>query len=330
MKKYNSLSTQTFSACILSIFVLWGCEERPLEDDVSSALYKVEGEYRNANNSEPPSVAEVHTSFSKNETVANQEWVERTHREIKRATAEYVANKKVYNKTGRIDFEGYDVGVFPMSGSCPTGYEKLVIYMDCENNNPFTRIEKRAGQFSIQSGVVVEGRNVKWVICRVDGRKFKPFADVNGRNVPFGVVSLGNLASGAYTTKSLERYFDNEDVGIGSNQNYSEGDIGPNISNQNTYMRFRVIEPSASTVDKTGAGFKGVPTDVLNYDTYGVLANGYTTIQGYTVQPGFYLSIDDEDYRNANWAKLDNSVYYNGTYSWFIANTNTYFNIVFP
>jgi hypothetical protein len=320
----NYLETIVLSAVMMAVLASCSDDEVTNESNVTYQVEKIETQYR-----EGTIKIEGVTKGRKNETRMPSRQVEELYHDIIAESKAYVQNKKFYSQTGRIDFGGYDVGVFPWDGYCPSGYEEIHINMDCEDTNPMTSIGHSTYQYPYwQTGITVtrEHKNVNFVICRVDGRKFKPFGEFNGANHSFAVLRLGNLIPGdpAYT-HTLDRSFDNED---NNNKNSYSGDIGPNIVTSNTLLRFVVMESTDALLNRDGASYKGLPIDAMGDRPYAVLSMGYYSTTNWYSDAGVLLYTDDEDNSNANWCKLD-GVTYKNTYPWFVAGTNTKIRFVF-
>ena len=106
-----------------------------------------------------------------------------------------------------------DVGVIPDAGvSCPSGSERITIYMDDEDHKNNDSISGWTGAIT-QPG----GNNTQFVFCRADGQKFKRTAG------NYAVLKLA--AECPPGSISFERDFDNE---CKNNQNRHTGDISPN------------------------------------------------------------------------------------------------------
>jgi hypothetical protein len=122
----------------------------------------------------------------------------------------------------------FDVGVVPATRSCPAGSEAVTIRMDDEDES--NRNER--GGFI---GAIRSDANTEFFFCRVDGLRFRAFQP-NGPGTepqPYAVLKLGTSCPNG--SIDFARRFDNEDD---SNNNFSIGDIFPNVSNANTVLNF--------------------------------------------------------------------------------------------
>ncbi len=253
--------------------------------------------------------------------------------EVSKVSESYVKNKRSYNPTARTDFGGYDVGVFPLSGQCPVEYEQVEIFMDCEDSNPATKVTKNFEVTEDQYAIRVDGnKNIRLIFCRVDGRLFKAFKQESGATLAYGVLQLGNLSISTYPYYHLiKRNFDNEDS---SNKNSYVGDIAPNVVNSNTTLRISVVASTPDVVNSGGYMDQGIPVNALGGQRYGIFSDSYISPSGLRTNRGYKVSIDDEDSSNANWCTYDGYAYQNysstNSVSWLVANSNTYFNVVFP
>lgn len=317
---------------VAMLSVAFSCSDEDINADsysLTAEIEKIETSYF-----EGAKKYEGKTDDAKIETVLPPEELNLLIEGIVGESEEYVKGKRPYHATARTDFNGYDVGVVPLSGACPVGYEQLEIFMDCEDKNPATSLSKLPGTSANQWGVVVDGsRNIRFKFCRVDGRLFKPFAQQDGSDQSYALLRLGNLApavpAGAYQY-SVIRNFDNEDR---RNKNSSIGDIAPNVVNSNTTLRFSVRVGTSAMADPSGAWITGFPASSAVFTdggTYGVFTSPYVSTSGWSSTGREYrIFTDDEDSSNGNWAYLDNLPYAN-EFPWLTCNSNTYMTLIYP
>lgn len=307
-------------------FISWQCtEEEGLSDQVptsspTSMVSKIETILEEGESKE-----EGFLNEEKIETFLPENQVNGIKAETLSKIESLLNNRKYQYSIGRQDFGGYDVGVLPFNGTCPSQFEKIVIYMDCEDNNPITSLTRGSQTLGTAPSNPIANGNITLTFCRVDGRLFVPFANYSnspsGYN-PYAVLKLGPLR--LPNSRLLVRHFDNEDR---RNANSYSGDISPNIVNSNTTLNFHVIEGVFSSPNPGGASFRGLP--ILPFD-YGVLGDAYLTSSGWSSTPYLWnVAIDDEDSGNSNWATFDGANYSNGL-SFLTATGNTYLKLIFP
>jgi hypothetical protein len=206
-----------------------GCESPEISDEssVTEQFKKIETKYQEG------STKNENTQTKENRWIASKELTERVKRET---AALYATNVKRYS-SARTIFNGYDVGVIPEGASCPLWSEFIRFFMDNEDESPST-----TGAYWVGAWLVNDShRNTHAIFCRVDGRLLP-------ENARYSVLALGNQRADAFEGTS-EMYIDNED---GSNANYSEGDIYPNISTSNTIL---YIHSSIENVTATPSAF---------------------------------------------------------------------------
>lgn len=129
-----------------------------------------------------------------------------------------------------------DVGVVPASRSCPTSSEAIIIRMDDEDSN---NGNDRGGSI----GAIRSDSNTEFFFCRVNGASLRAFPPVGSQVKPYAVLKLGATCPNG--SQEFTRRFDNEDD---SNNNSREGNIFPNVSNQNTTLVFCLFAPGAPTM----------------------------------------------------------------------------------
>ncbi|MEP7123625.1 MAG: hypothetical protein ABJE95_22040 [Byssovorax sp.] len=178
----------------------------------------------------------------------------------------------------------YDVGVIPKkAGKCPSGSPYIQIHMDDEDDGNDNYHWGWVGATSQDSSGTTFG------FCRVDGSQFQPLCrDPNQnhdlREGTYAVLKLGSQCP--VGSVEFSRSFDNEDD---NNQNWSQSNIGPNVSNSNTTLRFCMILPSSQNCM---GSFPAMGIE------YGVFATSdYPS--PHWLQAG-YVHTDDEDHNNAD------------------------------
>ncbi|HZI14870.1 MAG TPA: hypothetical protein VE153_31160 [Myxococcus sp.] len=124
--------------------------------------------------------------------------------------------------------------------------------------------------------------------CRVDGERFGSLPRASWVDLTaqaYAVLKLGSSCPpGTYI--EFTRNFDNEDK---NNRNWRQGNIGPNVSNSNTSLRFCMFMPSNSGV------MNGFPSLGGEYGVFA--AGGFASFYGLS---SGHIHTDDEDRRNAN------------------------------
>jgi hypothetical protein len=167
----------------------------------------------------------------------------------------------------------YDVGVIPSVRSCPAGSEAIVIRMDDEDdNNENSRGGYHGAIFSDHNGT-------EFFFCRIDGRVLRSYQPPGFSARPYAVLKLGSFCpNGSF---EFFRRFDNEDD---SNNNWSFGNIAPNVSDSNTLLRFCLFNSGSSMTFFPNLGF-----------SYGVFS---TFIEQFA--PSGFVYTDDEDDSNNN------------------------------
>ncbi len=172
----------------------------------------------------------------------------------------------------------YDVGVIPeVDTPCPR--ERIVIRMDDEdsdNNN------KSHGW----NGAVASNNNTRMMFCRVDGRSFKHLSNRDSRRSNYAVLKLGTHCPNG--SLNFERYIDNEDD---YNNNWSDGDIRPNVQGGNTRLRLCVFSGSGYSSRRAST----LPALAFHY---GVLASSDFA---YGRTYGYFRSDDEDDNNNSHW-----------------------------
>ncbi len=136
----------------------------------------------------------------------------------------------------------YDVGVIPRQPwDCPSGSQYIQSHMDDEDDGNDNYRWGWGGATQQNSSGTTFG------FCRVDGERFgalprASWVDLTAQS--YAVLKLGsNRPPG--TCIEFTRNFDNEDK---NNRNWRQGNIGPNVSNSNTSLRFCMFMPSNSGV----------------------------------------------------------------------------------
>ncbi|MBJ6765903.1 hypothetical protein JGU66_34545 [Myxococcaceae bacterium JPH2] len=183
----------------------------------------------------------------------------------------------------------YDVGVIPKRPwGCPAGSEYVQFYMDDEDNHNNNYLWGWVGATRQNNQGTTLG------FCRVDGAKFHPLYhswNTDLRKETYAVLKLG----GTCPPGSMEfvRNFDNEDH---NNQNSHVGNIWPNVSNNNTSLRFCMFMPS------NNGAMGGFPSLGMEYGVFA--ASNYSS--AYWLAQG-YIHTDDEDHNNANSYSYNNN-----------------------
>jgi hypothetical protein len=166
--------------------------------------------------------------------------------------------------------------------SCPAGSEAIVIRMDDEDDD---NRNDRGGSI----GSIISTNNTEFLFCRVDGQKFRPYS-VPGGFGPYAVLKLGAICPNG--SSEFTRRFDNEDD---DNNNFSAGNIFPNVSDSNTTLRFCLFT--------TGSPVQFIfPSLGFNYHVFGNL-----TGPGAPGPTGF-VRTDDEDDSNNNQYSVNSAV----------------------
>jgi hypothetical protein len=320
-------SRYTIAPAILLLYCV-ACsepEEIITSDYATDEIEKIETMYR-----EGVTKFEGRTYEPKIETLLPSDKIAAYYMKAANNADKYLKNKTPYNASGRIVYGGYDVGVIPKDASCPTGFDQIEIYMDCEDNNPMTNFVPTypTNPGTLPSSPYVDGyKNFRWRFCRVDGRKFKTFSRQGGVQNAYAVLKLGTLKppvpTGAVYT--LVRFFDNEDK---NNKNSSIGEYAPNWVDGNTTLHFYVFETLQNTF-VNGPFVTGLPLDALGGYSYGVLSGHYETEQGWSsTYYEFNATTDDEDKKNANWAQV-NGANYSNRWDFMQTSNNTFMRFVF-
>lgn len=167
----------------------------------------------------------------------------------------------------------HDVGIIPENSSgCPPGSEHIIISMDDEDHNNASSVSGWTGDISHYSTGTTFG------FCRVDGNQFH---SLPGRD--YAVLQLGSSCPTG--SASIFRVFDNEHNG---NNNWSSGNISPNLSGPPTKVNFCFFQ----------AGFTPTMTSFPNfYVPYGVFA-APPSLMGL---PTGVVHTDDEDTNNHDY-----------------------------
>ncbi len=309
------------SVMAMSALLFTACQEEgvaPDENSITAAIEKIETSYMEGDvKIEGIYVGEKHVTRSSDSYI--RILAERIKNEIKSAKKRKVLQKKLLPPCPQIygdDCGGYgegpgggytppkytktayDIGIIP-NIKCPSWSEKITIQMDCEDTNPKTVIKCDGGSCS---GLTYEFTwrglwhtnlsygNLHMVYCRVDGRKFKSFHPSGKRGGGnYAVLKLGSLTPPEAETTVLMRYFDNEDS---SNGNWTNGDIGPNVVNNNTLLQFHVfLEKTSSSLSERW------PSLGFGYGVFGSPAPAY----GYLRRFYGIVHVDDEDNKNTNY-----------------------------
>lgn len=158
-----------------------------------------------------------------------------------------------------------DVGVLLNAGNC-AGNEFVRIRMDDEDDN---NANFRSGYI----GSIISDSNTEFGFCRVSGIGFFP-----DKTRPYAVLKLG--ATCPNNSIEFSRRFDNEDSG---NNNFSVGNIVPNVSDSNTLLFFCLFPPDS---------VNGKPRPFLGF-AYGFFGVGNWPHTG-------VVHTDDEDDDNNN------------------------------
>lgn len=173
----------------------------------------------------------------------------------------------------------YDIGVIPVSTSCPNGGALREIYMDDEDHNNAS---------SVVGWVGASVKGTRFRFCRIDGSNFRPLASASAANTSayYAVLKMGSQCpNGSF---EFSRYFDNED---NNNNNSTVGDIEPSSQSANTtlvFCLFKYATPGAATM----SSFPAIGI------SYGVFAD-YGTTFPLALSKG-YIQTDDEDNNNKN------------------------------
>lgn len=167
----------------------------------------------------------------------------------------------------------YDVGVIPSARSCPAGSEAIAIRMDDEDDN---NANSRGGY---HGAIFSDHNGTEFFFCRVDGRVLRTYWPAGFSPRPYAVLKLGSICPNG--SSEFHRRFDNEDDG---NNNWSSGNIAPNVSDDNTLLRFCLFSGGSSMAHFPNLGF-----------SYGVFA---TFVEPFL--PSGFVYTDDEDDDNNN------------------------------
>lgn len=278
MKRINI--TKGYVFIILAVFSI-ACHqdevtEMEIQKSITEEITKIETIYNVGDVKIENETFEEKIESSANETLKKKIWSELGKSYSKTTT---------YSKTNEINIPGYH-GVFKET-SCGQ-YNELAIFMDCEDNRPWT---KKYGEY-IGASEVDSKKNVKLKFCLI------PNFPQRSTRYDYGILFLGDNYLNLDGASTIIRTFDNEDS---SNTNYYEyngvkqnneykvlGGVNGDypltyIGGRNTRLTFKYFKGSSSSGDFP---YIGIP--------YGVLGQfGDATDKG-------SIYIDDEDRGNAN------------------------------
>ncbi|HEX6292208.1 MAG TPA: hypothetical protein VFZ66_23670 [Herpetosiphonaceae bacterium] len=181
-----------------------------------------------------------------------------------------------FSRNSEMDIYGRvsnQVGVIPSTGSCPTG-QLVTIHMDDEDNN---NANGRGGWI----GATTSTNNTTFRFCRVPGSLFRALSTTNQPQRHYAVLKLGSVCPAG--SVEFGRYFDNED---NNNQNWSSGPITPNVSTNNTTLRFCLFRAASTTMS-------AFPNLGFSYGVFAPASFSQALATG-------YVYTDDEDWWNAN------------------------------
>lgn len=257
---------------VSTIVLLTNCKKEKAESNVTDQINKIETKLK-------PNDTKIENQIigiAKNETDAPAEYKE----SIKNALENSFS--KITQKSA-----GTLVGVLKNASTCGS-YRELQVYMDCEDYKPNSN--KSAG---CPSNSYIDGNgNINLYFCVVDGTNFQ---SVHAGS--YAVLKL-DANSPSSSNKIVKRYFDNQDTNnwqwiIDNGTFISAGTtIGDCTFGQNTLLSFYYFPVSPI---ETGTTF---PDLGISYCALGAI-NGH--VNG-------WISSDDEDSSNANWA-----TYWDGT-----------------
>lgn len=278
MKRINIKKGYAFMILAISTIACHQDEivETELRESVTEEILKIETIYDLGDvKIENESLEDKVESFA-DETLKKKIWIELGKSYSKTTT---------YSKTNEINIPGYD-GVLKET-NCGQ-FNELAIFMDCEDNRPWT---KKKGQY-VGASEVDGKKNVKLKFCLI------PNLPQRSTNYDYGVLFLGDNHLNLDGASTIIRSFDNED---NSNSNYYEyngikqngeykflGGVNgtcplTKIGGSNTRLTFHYFKANPNSGDFPDLG---IPYGV--FGQFGPLAQ----------QGSIY--IDDEDRRNAN------------------------------
>jgi hypothetical protein len=209
-------------------------------------------------------------------------------------------------------FDQFAIGVIPTDfveddwGSNCGGFGRARMYMDDEDDSSNTRFTPWLQPFDDgQSDDRQWFGNTTIEACRVDGRNFKAMTTSSASTSKFyAVLKLGQDCPNG--SQEFSRYIDNEDD---NNNNDHSGPIAPNVSNDNTTLKFCLFRYSASNTMSSFPDL-GMP--------YGVFHDFDGSQPSWVIQKRWVRS-DDEDDNNHNSVTPASSDFQNIIEAW--ANT---------
>lgn len=176
-----------------------------------------------------------------------------------------------------------DVGVIPGPDGCGSQAESYM-NMDNEDHNQASNVSGWVGKDYVDGA-----GNTRFYFCRVSGYSFSSLRNYSSSRTDYAVLQLG--ASCPPGSVSFARYFDNED---NANGNFWFGNISPNTSINDTWMRFCLFKGD-------GAISNGLPNLGFEYGVFASSSFGWGNASG-------AIFTDDEDTRNANGYEASASV----------------------
>lgn len=223
-------------------------------------------------------------------------------------------------------FEDYAVGIIPagpggaesgLYGSCPSGFSMATLYMDDEDHLSATQwgwswrkptdTEPDLRHPSAQMNTTLR-------FCKVNGLAFRPLTtDPFDRGRFYAVLKLGQFCPNG--SIEFSRYFDNEDD---RNENFQDGPIAPNLSGDNTTLRFCFFTTGTTTMSS-------FPTAPFSYAVYHDFDGPQPAPFNVAAKAKHYS--DDEDDRNENSMSGAGSAFYNDFRAVISDGPNTTFDL---
>ncbi|MCP4353045.1 MAG: hypothetical protein GY795_46940, partial [Desulfobacterales bacterium] len=195
--------------------------------------------------------------------------------------------------SGNVASSENDVGIIPGNSGCPCNTERIVIYMDDEDDD---KVNDNSNENTGWIGAIEQDHDTKFVFCRVDGNKF---GNMSWEGFPYAVLKLGRTCPEG--SLEFSRYFDNEN----DNENYTEGDIYPNTSGDSyTDLSFCFFPVSIESNMGSFPYFRRISGTDHTIE-YGVFAPSFAQDLSPSIEIGM-LKIDDEDDDNNDFFRLNN------------------------